>query len=127
MLGGLSTLHAHILVLLDRDLLSRSLSIHRRTLNPKHIITSDQDLAKRGSHLLVNVLLGVGELDVHVGVDGDEDAAVLGLSPFEADDDFFVDAAAPQSVRFENSGATVVAARKRLSLKRNCVAAMRSK
>ena len=84
-----STLHLNILLRLNLLLL---LPIHRRTLDPKHIITSDQDLAQRGSHLLVNVLLGVGELDVHVGVDGDEDAAVFGLSPFEADDDFFVDA-----------------------------------
>lgn len=88
----------HLNILLRLNLLPRSLSIHRRTLNPKHIVTSDQDLAERRSHLLVNVLLGVGELDVHVGVDGDEDATVLGLTPFEADDDFFVDAGDEKSV-----------------------------
>lgn len=84
-----STLHFNILLYLP--LLPRLSAIHWRTLNPKHIIASNQDLTKRGGHLLVNVLLGVGELDVHVGVDRDEHAPVLGLSPFEADDDFLVD------------------------------------
>lgn len=87
--SDVSALHLDILLRLNLLLV---LSIDRRALDPKHIITSDQDLAQRGSHLLVNVLLGVGELDVHVGVDGDEDATVFGLSPFETDDDFFVDA-----------------------------------
>ncbi len=41
----------------------------------------------------VNVLVRVGELDVHVGINTDESAFVLGLSPFQADNNLFVDPA----------------------------------
>jgi hypothetical protein len=40
---------------------------------------------------MVDKLYRAAELDVHVAVDADEAAFVLGLAPFEADDDFFVD------------------------------------
>lgn len=53
----------------------------------------DQDLAQGASHLLVDVLLGAAELDVHVAVDTDESALVLSLAPLQADDDLLVNAA----------------------------------
>ncbi len=40
-----------------------------------------EDLSEIARLLLVNVLLGAAELDVHVAVDGDEAALVLGLAP----------------------------------------------
>jgi hypothetical protein len=62
----------------------------RRCLDPEDIVAPYQHLAEGGSQLLVDELLGVGELDVHVAVDGDEDAFVFGLSPLEAHYYFFV-------------------------------------
>lgn len=53
-----SILHLHIFLLLAI----------RLALNPENVVTSDQDLSESGGVLLVNVLLGVGELDVHVAV-----------------------------------------------------------
>ena len=41
---------------------------------------------------LVDVLLGVGQLDVEVAVDGDQAALVLGLAPLEPYYDVLVDA-----------------------------------
>lgn len=85
-------LHLNILLPLTHIHLLLLPAIHRRALDPKHVVAANQDLAERRSHLLINVLLRVGELDIHVRVDGDQHAAVLGVSPLEADDDFFVDA-----------------------------------
>ncbi len=53
--------------------------------------TPDQDLAQVARELLVDELLRVGELDVHVAVDADEPALVLGLAPLEPHDDVLVD------------------------------------
>lgn len=52
-----------------------------------------QDLAKSASALSVDELLGVGKLEVHVAVGGDEGAGVLGVAPLETDADVLADAA----------------------------------
>lgn len=62
----------------------------RRCLNPQHVVAPYQHLSERSRELLVDELLGVGELDVHVAVDGDEDALVFGLPPLEAHYYFFI-------------------------------------
>jgi hypothetical protein len=53
----------------------------------------DQDLPQRARRLAVNVLLSAVQLHVHVGVDADEAAVVLGCAPLEPDDDVLVDPA----------------------------------
>lgn len=58
----------------------------------------DQDLAQNSSHLLVDILLGSTKLDVHVAVDADQLALVLGLAPLESDNDVLVDAATEVSI-----------------------------
>jgi hypothetical protein len=63
-----------------------------RSLDPQHVVTPYQHLAEVARLLEVDVLDGAAELDVHVRIDGDELAAVLGFAPLEPDDDFFVDA-----------------------------------
>ena len=40
---------------------------------------------------MINILHRATELDVHVTVDADQATFVLGLAPFETDDNFFVD------------------------------------
>lgn len=50
-------------------------------LDPEHVVTPDQDLAEVARELGVDELLGVAELDVHVAVDADQSALVLGLAP----------------------------------------------
>jgi hypothetical protein len=55
----------------------------------------DENLAQVARELLVNVLLRVGELDVHVAVDADQPALVLGLAPLESHYNIFVDAESP--------------------------------
>jgi len=61
-----------------------------RSLYPKNIVAPNQNLSQRRRLLLINPLAGAGQLDIHVAIDGYEGAAVLGLAPFEADDDFLV-------------------------------------
>lgn len=39
------------------------------TPDPEHVVTPDEDLAQRPGEVVLDVLLGVGELDVHVAVD----------------------------------------------------------
>lgn len=51
------------------------------TLDPEHVVTPDQNLAEVARELGVDELLGVAELDVHVAVDADQSALVLGLAP----------------------------------------------
>lgn len=51
----------------------------------------NQNLSQNTRHLLVDPLLRARQLDVHIAVDADESAFVLGLAPFETDDDFFID------------------------------------
>jgi hypothetical protein len=66
----------------------RSLPIRR---NPQHIIAPNQHLSKLALVLALDVLDSAGQLDVHVGVDADEAAGVLGLAPLEADAHVVVD------------------------------------
>lgn len=58
----------------------------------------DQDLAQVAGELLVDELLGVGQLDVHVAVGADEAPVVLGFAPLQAHDDVLVDAACGVSI-----------------------------
>ena len=50
------------------------------TTNVENIVASDQDLAQVAGEGAVNVLLGVGQLEVHVAVDGDQVALVYVIS-----------------------------------------------
>jgi hypothetical protein len=50
-----------------------------------------QNLTERTRHLLINPLLCAGQLNVHVAVDAHETTLVLGLAPFETDNNFLVD------------------------------------
>ena len=59
--------------------------------NPQHIITPNQHLSELALVLALDVLDGAAELDVHVAVDADEAAGVLGLAPLEADAHVVVD------------------------------------
>ena len=52
--------------------------------DPQHVVASDQDLAEHALVLAVDPLDGAAELDVHVAVDADQAAGVLGLAPLEA-------------------------------------------
>ena len=61
-------------------------------LDPEDVVAADEDLAEVARELLVDVLLGVGQLDVEVAVDGDQAALVLGLAPLEPYYDVLVDA-----------------------------------
>jgi hypothetical protein len=56
----------------------------------------DEDLAEGTRADAVDELFRVCELDVHVQVNRDKTALVLGLAPLEADDNVLVDAAARQ-------------------------------
>lgn len=69
---------------------SAVLLARRRCLDPQDVIAPYQHLAERGRQLLVDELLGVGELDVHVAVDRDENALVFRLPPLEAHNYFFI-------------------------------------
>lgn len=51
------------------------------TLDPEHVVTPNQNLAEVARELGVDEFLGVAELDVHVAVDADQPALVLGLAP----------------------------------------------
>ena len=51
----------------------------------------DEDLPEIAGELLVDELLGVGELHVHVAVDAHEPPLVLGLAPLEPHHDVLVD------------------------------------
>ena len=68
-----STLHNSIPILL---LLPR---------NPKHIIAANEHLPKGSLGFPVDPLDGAAELNVHVAVDADQAAGVLGVAPLEAD------------------------------------------
>jgi hypothetical protein len=59
--------------------------------NPQHIVAPDQHLAEMALALSLDPLDGAAELDVHVAVDADEAARVLGLAPLEADAHVVVD------------------------------------
>ena len=50
------------------------------TTDVENIVASDQDLAQVAGEGAVNVLLGVGQLEVHVAVDGDQVALVYVIS-----------------------------------------------
>jgi len=63
---------------------------------PKNIVASDQDLTQRPRVFPVDVFLCVGELNIHVRVDANKSTFVFCLSPFQADDNFFVDQALEQ-------------------------------
>lgn len=51
----------------------------------------DQNLAQLTRHLLINVLLGSRQLDIHVAVDADQSALVLCLTPLQAHRDLLID------------------------------------
>jgi hypothetical protein len=51
----------------------------------------DQDLSQITRLLLINPLLGIRKLNVHITIDANQTALVLGLTPLQADYDFFVD------------------------------------
>lgn len=53
----------------------------------------DQNLTQRAGQLLVDVFLGVAELEVHVRVDADESALVFRLAPLESNKHVLVDPA----------------------------------
>jgi hypothetical protein len=53
--------------------------------DPQHVVAADQDLAQHALVLAVDPLDGAAELNVHVAVDADQAAGVLGLAPLEAD------------------------------------------
>jgi len=59
--------------------------------DPKHIVATDQHLTQCALILAVDPLNGAAELHVHVAVDADQAAGVLGLSPLEADAHVVVD------------------------------------
>jgi hypothetical protein len=59
--------------------------------DPQHIVAPDQHLAEMALALSLDPLDGATELDVHVAVDADEAARVLGLAPLEADAHVVVD------------------------------------
>jgi hypothetical protein len=61
--------------------------------NPQDVIAPYEDLSERARADAAHEFFGVGELDVHVEVDRDESALVLRLTPLEAHDNVFVDAA----------------------------------
>ena len=50
-----------------------------------------QHLSQNTCHLLINPLLRARQLDVHITVNANETAFVFCLTPFETDDDFFID------------------------------------
>ena len=54
----------------------------------QHVITPDENLAEFAGHLSVDEFLCVGELEVHVGVCGDEETGVL-HAPLESDGHLF--------------------------------------
>lgn len=59
--------------------------------DPQHIVTPNQHLPQLALVLALDVLDSAAELDVHVRVDADEAAGVLGLAPLEADTHVVVD------------------------------------
>lgn len=83
-----STAHSAVFCGLGRDLI--------RLADPKDIVTADQNLAEGTGAGAADELLCVGQLDVHIEVDGDESAPVLCLAPLEAHDDILVDEALKQ-------------------------------
>jgi hypothetical protein len=66
-----------------------------------------QDLAQRARTLAVDELLGVVQLHVHVCVDADQPAAVLGRAPFEPHYYVFVYPACPAPARASLSACSV--------------------
>ena len=54
----------------------------------QHVITPDENLAEFAGHLSVDEFLCVGELEVHVGVCGDEESGVF-HAPLESDGHLF--------------------------------------
>jgi len=56
--------------------------------------TPDEDHAQRARRLAVNMLDRLAQLDVHVRVDRDQAALVLGVPPLQTDDDGLVDTVA---------------------------------
>jgi hypothetical protein len=56
--------------------------------NEEHVVTPDEDLSEFASHLSVDEFLCVGELEVHVGVCGDEESGVF-HAPLESDGHLF--------------------------------------
>lgn len=52
----------------------------------------NQNLSQTARTGTIDELLGIGELDVHIRVDADETTLVLGLTPFQTDEDVLVDA-----------------------------------
>jgi hypothetical protein len=59
--------------------------------DPQHVVAADQDLAQHALVLAVDPLDRAAELNVHVAVDADQAAGVLGLAPLEADTHVGVD------------------------------------
>ena len=53
--------------------------------NPQHVVATDQDLAEHALVLAIDPLNRATELHVHVTVDADQAAGVLGLAPLQAD------------------------------------------
>jgi hypothetical protein len=53
--------------------------------DPQHVVAADQDLTEHALVLAVDPLDSAAELNVHVAVDADQAAGVLGLAPLEAD------------------------------------------
>lgn len=74
--------HLHLPSIRARALLPR---------NPQHIIAPDQHLAQHALRAAVDPLLGAAQLHVHVAVDADQAARVLGRAPLEADAHVAVD------------------------------------
>lgn len=76
--------------------------MHLSILSPHypdlHLIFSHppyQDLSQCAGAHAVDELLGVGELNVHVQIHRNQAALVLGVAPFEADNDVLVDSVIP--------------------------------
>lgn len=64
-----------------------------RLSNPQDVVAAYQDLAQCTGADAIDKLFGITELDVHVQIDRDEPAFVLGLAPLEPHDNVFVDPA----------------------------------
>lgn len=63
----------------------------RREAKQQNSHIPNQNLTKRAGALAVNVLLGVGELQVHVAVGADETTGVLCVPPLQLDADLLAD------------------------------------
>lgn len=59
--------------------------------DPQNVIASYQHLTQGAGLLAINKLLGIVQLDVHVGIDTDECAFVFRLTPLQSYDDFVID------------------------------------